>query len=353
MMLNDTEKMRALDPQDMIGFIDDLPQQLGRAWELGKACALPELPRIDRVVIVGVGGSAIGADLLNGYIAPLSKVPVTVWRNYELPAFADGPNTLLIASSHSGNTEEVLSAFRLGLERGVSCVVITTGGTLAKEASAKDLPIWKFAHDGEPRTAVGYSFGLLLSLFVRLGFVPNQEARIMAAIAAMQLQQHELGIDSPVTKNPAKRMAWQMMECWPVILAADFLAPVARRWRSQIAELAKAMAQFEELPEADHNMLEAVHHPESLHSNTMMVFLNGKKTHARNQLRAEFTKKSFMLAGLGTDWVEARGESRMEQLWTALHFGDYCGYYLAMAYGINPTPVPTMHELKAYLKSAT
>ena len=133
---------------------------------------------------------------------------------------------------------------------------------------------------------------------------------------------------------------------WPTIIGADHLAPVARRWRTQIGEIAKSLGQFEELPEADHNMVAGVEKPESLFGSTMVVFLRGNEYHPRNQVRTDATKELLMVEGMNTDLVQARGESRMAEQWTTLHFGDYVSFYLAMAYGVDPTPVHAIEELK-------
>jgi len=341
------------DPQDMIGYITDLPDQLARAWKLGEDNKLPDIGRVSRIVIVGLGGSAIGADLLSSYVEPLCRAPVVLRRNYGLPAYAFDPETLLVFSSKSGNTEEVLDAFKHAQEAPAAKVALTTGGKLAGLAEEAGIPLWQFDHPGEPRTAVGYSFGLLLSLLHRLDMIPDHADEVQAAVEAMKNLQHDLGPQQPLEENPARQLADKLHDRWPVILGADFLAPVARRWRSQVAELVKAMAQFEELPEADHNMLEAVHFPEELRHAAVMVFLGAELMHPRNQLRTRFCRESFDEAGLLTAAVEASGSSRLAQQWTSLYFGDYTAYYLALQYGINPTPVPRMQALKGKLGSVS
>jgi glucose/mannose-6-phosphate isomerase len=349
MNLDNFQSFKTIDRQDMLASIDDLPDQLEQAWALGKRLPLGDITGVRHVVIAGMGGSAIGADLLAAYTAPMVMAPVIVWRGYDLPAFASGEHSLVVASSHSGDTEETLSAFEAAWESGTQVLVVTTGGELARRAADVGVPVWQFEHKGQPRTAVGYSFGLLLGLLSRLGLIPDPEQEVEEALAAMREQQKGITADVPVVENPAKRMAGQLMGRWPTILGADFLAPVARRWRGQISELSKAVAQFEELPEADHNMVAGVENPEGLFAQTMVVFLKGEAQHARNKLRVEVTRKVLMLEGFNTDVIRAQGNSRLAQQWTALHFGDYTAYYLAMAYGADPTPVGAIEDLKKQL----
>jgi glucose/mannose-6-phosphate isomerase len=130
------------------------------------------------------------------------------------------------------------------------------------------------------------------------------------------------------------------------------LEPVARRWKTQINEIAKAWAQFEALPEADHNTLEGVANPTENLAQVMALFLRAPSYHPRNQLRTDQTKTIMMLEGLNTDFIDAGGDSRLAHQWTALHFGDYTAYYLAMAYGVDPTPVEHLADLKNVMAKA-
>ena len=352
MNLDDLERFEAIDEQNMLGSIDGLPDQLAAAWRLGGEQPLPRVETIRQVIIVGMGGSAIGADLLASFAAPDASAPIQVWRNYDLPAYVSGPETLVVASSHSGNTEETLSAFERGLEVGATVVAVTTGGQLAERAEESDATLWQFQHDGQPRAAVGYSFGLLLALVARLGLIEDPASSVEDAVEEMRRQQKRLKADVNVANNPSKRMAGQLVERWPTVIGAEFLAPVARRWRTQIAELSKAVAQFEVLPEADHNMVAGVEAPESLFGKTMVVFLKAAGLHPRNKARVQVTRETLMVEGFNTDEIEGVGQTRLAQQWTALHFGDYVSYYLAMAYGIDPTPVAAIEGLKARLEES-
>ena len=131
--------------------LNSLPDQLLEAWESSAWYELPAWSGVRQVLIAGMGGSAVGADLLSSYIAPICTIPVSILRDYHLPAWANGPQTLVIGSSHSGNTEETLQAFREALERGCRCLAITTGGMLEQIASDACVPAWKFQHSGQPR----------------------------------------------------------------------------------------------------------------------------------------------------------------------------------------------------------
>lgn len=349
MNLDDLNLFQKLDAQDMMGYINGLPDQLQTAWDLGSSLSLPEMPGVRHVLIAGMGGSAIGADLLAAYVAPLCRVPVVVHRDYDLPAWVQGAETLVICSSHSGNTEETLSIFEQAQSRGCRGLVVTTGGKLAAQAEESGVPVWKFEFPGQPRAAVGYSFGLLLAVLSRLNLIPDPRGDLEQTVQAMRQQQANLLPEVPVVRNPAKRLAGQMVGRAVVVFGSDYLAPVARRWKGQVSEIAKAWSQFEFLPEADHNTLAGLNNPEPALSQMIALFLQAPSNNPRNRLRLELTRQIFMMQAINTDFVNAQGEGPMAHIWTLLHFGDYLSYYLAMAYGEDPTPVDALVMLKAEL----
>lgn len=353
MNLDDLDRFKQIDRLNLLGEINNLPDQLGYAYQLGMKHELPDWKDFQYVVIAGVGSSAVSAEMLAAYCASLSPIPVSVHRNYDLPLFARGARTLVICSSHSGNTEEVLSAFDAALKAECRILVVTTGGELAKRAKENNVPVWTFDHAGKSHGAVGFSFGLLLALLQRLNLIPDQKEAMDDAVASMKRSQEYLKADVIAAKNPAKRYAGQLMERWITITGSDLMAPVARRWKGQLNEIAKAGANFEVLPEADHNTLAGtVNHQETLNAHTISLFLRADSDHPRNRLRSDMTRQAFMLEGLNTDYVNARGNSPLAHIWTAVLFGDYMAYYLAMAYGVDPSSSAVVDEFKSMLAEA-
>jgi glucose/mannose-6-phosphate isomerase len=349
MDLNNYLQFSDIDQQNYLDEIENLPTQLENAFQRGLSLELPAWQGIQKVLIAGMGGSAIGADLLAAYTAPISPLPIIVQRNYSLPAWANGPDTLVVASSHSGNTEETLAAFDQALKNGTQLLALSTGGKLAEKARQAGVPLWIFQHTGQPRAAVGFSFGLLLALLTRLGIVPDPTQELSGTIAAMRKQQDSLRVNVPVVQNLAKRLAGQLVGRWVMIFGADILEPVARRWKTQDNELAKAWAQYEVLPEADHNALAGLAQPENSLLTATTLFLRASSNHPRNLRRIELTRMAYMQEGINTDIVDAQGDSALAQQWTALHLGDYVGYYLAMLYEVDPTPIPALEGFKRQL----
>ncbi|MDD2521428.1 MAG: bifunctional phosphoglucose/phosphomannose isomerase [Anaerolineaceae bacterium] len=337
------------DPENMAGYIEALPTDLTNAWQQGLKKPLPEFPRIQKILISGMGGSAIGGDLFGSYLSPYVSIPIISRRDYGLPGWADGPDTLVVCSSHSGNTEETLSSFQAAKERGCSLLAISTGGVLQREALAAGVTHWYFNHNGQPRTAIGWSFGLLLALAERLGLIHNQQKDIDKAVAIMKAQYRQLQPESPLIENPAKRLAGQLLGRNIVVFAAGEVEVIARRWKAQINELAKALASFEGIPEMNHNTLAGLLYPDAIFEKTSAIFLRSELDHPRNQKRIDLSMQYYLQAGVMVDSVRGLGDGRLAQLWSLLQFGDYVSYYLALVYGVNPTPVDALNTLKTAL----
>jgi glucose/mannose-6-phosphate isomerase len=352
MNLDQFQSFSGIDRENMLGHIDGLPDQLLKAWELGSSQPLPAWEGIEQVLVAGMGGSAIGADLLSAYVSDRCAAPVLVHRDYGLPAWARGPKTLVIASSHSGNTEETLDAFGYAAQAGCKILAICTGGKLAEAAQKAGAALWIFEHHGQPRAAVGFSFGLLLAAFSRLKLIPNPDADLRGAVAAMRTQQQAISVSMPVAQNSAKRLAGQLVGRIVSVFGSGVMAPVARRWKGQISELAKAWAQFEFIPEANHNTLAGTEFPQEPLCQLSTLFLRAACDLPRNRLRGELTRKVFMQEGLNTDVVDAQGDTALSNLWTALHLGDYVAFYLAMIYEVDPTPIAPLLAFKQEMQSA-
>jgi len=350
MHLDDLDLIKELDTENMLDHINSLPDQLAAAWKLGLSLPLPAMGKFTHVVIAGMGGSAIGGDLVQAYANLYSHIPVTVLRDYDLPNWQDA---LVICSSHSGNTEETLSVFDQAVDRGLPTLAICTGGKLAKKARETDTPVWIFEDDFQPRAAVGYSFGLLLALLTRLEMfeLPHVASEILGAVQAMKAQQVNLQPEIMAPTNPAKRLAGQFVGRWITVFASGFLTPVARRWKTQLNEIAKAQAAFEFLPEADHNTLQGTQFPEANVNHSLAFFITSKLNHPRNRIREEYTRKTLMLEAITTDFYRVSGRRVLEDMWSALHMGDYIAFYLSIAYQVDPTPVPMLAQLKIYLNN--
>jgi glucose/mannose-6-phosphate isomerase len=346
--LDNLDHLKTIDGNDMLSHIIALPDQFEKAWALAQNQPLPDThchPR--QIVLLGMGGSAIGGDLIAALIARTSPVPFIVVRGYDVPAFVSGPETLVIASSFSGGTEETLAAADQVLARGVRMLAITTGGQMAEHAQRNHYPVWKFDYRSQPRAALGWSFGLLIGLAHRLGLAPNLEADLKEAVALLRQQRTLYAPENPVTQNPAKRDAGQLIGRIPVFFGGGIFEPVARRWKGQLNENSKAWSQYEAMPEANHNAIVGTSFPEERMANMVGIFITSRDyDHPRVQLRHELTFKLYLQYGIMADRFYPKGQSALAQMCSAIQHGDYVSYYVSIAYEVDPTPVTPIAELK-------
>ena len=347
--LDDEKFIAEVDSQGMRDRIRELPDQCVDAWKIGKRFALPpEYRSPQKIVILGMGGSAIGGALLAGLVADECPVPILSVGGYDVPAYV-GPKDVVIASSYSGNTEETLSATAQAAERGARVLAVTTGGKLGALAEERGWPLLRFEYNAPPRAALGYSFTLLLALLYQMGLIRDCSADLEEAVEVMRAWQKELTPDVPVPRNPAKRMAGQLVGRLPVVYGAGFLAPVARRWKGQFNENAKNWAVWEELPELNHNAVVGYGTPDEVCERIAVVILRSPLDPPRIQARWEVTKELLLQEGVMLDEAWARGDSRLAQMLSIIHFGDYVSLYLAVLNEADPYPVPPIDYLKRRL----
>ena len=349
MNLDDLDGLRATDAQNFLSDVNGLPDQIAQGWTLAESLSLPDGWRdVQQVVMAGMGGSAMAGALAQAYAAGASRVPIVALPSEHLPAWV-GPSTVVIANSYSGETEETLAATQAALARGARLVAVTRGGRLAALAEQAAQPVWRFDHRGPSGVALGAACALTFGILAQLGLIPDPSAELAGAVAALRAQQHHFVAETPVTANPAKRMAGQFMDRIPLICGAGLLAPVARHWKNQINTVAKAVALCDELPEMGHNSVAGTLYPERLVGKILALFLRSSFELPRQARRAEITREIFMTTGFNTDSVEAAGPSRLAQLLTSLHYGDYVAFYLAICYGVDPSPIPQMDYLREQL----
>jgi glucose/mannose-6-phosphate isomerase len=344
--LDDVAALRRVDPNDMGRRISELPRQCREAIDLARAYPLPEeYARADSVVILGMGGSAIAGDLVRTLVGYESPVPIVINRDYQLPGFVYD-RTLIIASSYSGDTEEVIAAFRAALDRDAMCVAVTTGGELAQICEEEGLPLIIFAYESQPRAALGYSLAVLLALLEQLGFVADAVAQLEGAVRALEPSAARIGVEVPEAKNLAKQLARRLDGKLPVIYGAEHLSQVARRWKCQLNENSKGWAFWEELPELNHNAVAGYEFPARLAAEVHVVLLASELYQPRQRARMEVTGEVLSQKGISHEYIHVVGESITAQMLWAIHLGDYVSYYLAALRDVDPTPVAGITYLK-------
>lgn len=331
MDLDNLQRFQQIDSQNVLGAIDSLPEKLLQAWEAGQSMPLSDSVDVQQIVIAASGDSASAADLVSAAVFPDIRLPLTVHRGFGLPASAYGKQTLVICL---GAAEETVDAFHAALSNGCSLFVVSGDGAMQKLAQENHIPCWTYA----PRSAIEFSFALLLALLTRCGFIPDPSDQVSEAVRSMQVSQEHLRAQVPAANNAAKRYAGQLVGRWVSFVGAGRLAPIALYWKTRVNRMAKAAATAESVPDAGYHAAFAVMNPAPLlNSSTMTLFLRAPADDPRDRMRSDMMRQHFLLEGMNTDFVDARGESALANIWTLILFGEYMAYYLAMAYGVDPS----------------
>jgi glucose/mannose-6-phosphate isomerase len=350
--LDDREALRRIDPEDMLGRVAELPRQLAQARRVAAAVELDaSLGDVDLVIVLAMGGSAIGAELVAAAAGDRLRVPLIVHRDYGLPAGA-GPRTLIVAASHSGETAETLSGYALARERGLPSVVITTGGRLAASATEAGHAVYRYKLGGQPRAAIGFGVGLLHELLSRLGLIEGPDALAPAAAAVEDLLER-MAPSVETDANPAKQLAWAIFGRTPIVFGHGPMAAVAHRWKTQFNENAKAWATWEPMPEANHNAIEGTLNPRELGDAPYIVQLRDRDEPMEIAERYRVVEELLGERATNRSEVWSEGPSPLARVLTTVAYGDLVSVYLAILYQTDPTPVTLLAMLKERLARAT
>jgi glucose/mannose-6-phosphate isomerase len=355
----DAIQRASADPSDMMGAILALPEQCERARTIASDADLAGLRErtYANVVIAGLGGSAIGGDLLRAIYEPTLRVPVVVSRDYHLPEFA-GSDTLVIVASYSGNTEETLASYARARKHETSILAITTGGELAERAARDGVPVIRIPGGLQPRAAVGYSFVPLVVSACRLKLMPaGLLDDLDDMIAGLNAVRDSCNPEVPQARNRAKQLAAAWFAKIPIIYGSQAeRGVVAYRWKCQINENAKAYAAWNVLPELDHN--ESVgwsgeRGQARVESAFSVVFLRDEHEPEQIRRRVDLTKRIVEKHAASVAEVWPFGESSVARAMSLVYTGDFASCYLAYAYGEDPTPVRVIDWLKSELARAS
>jgi glucose/mannose-6-phosphate isomerase len=344
------EHIRRLDRSAYLDLLMTFPQQLDRAGKIVDELSV-DLPArsIDKVVVAGMGGSAIGGDLLRTYLLEDLPIPFLVHRDYSLPPFV-GADTLVFLSSYSGDTEETLSACERALASKAHLVGIASGGRLAELAAEQGFPLIRIPGGLPPRAAIGYSFVALLGRLVKVGLVTDRTSDLEETRELLEHKKVAYGIEVPASDNLAKDLATRLFQKFPIIYAWGWrYGAVAARWRGQLAEVGKQLSSHHLLPEMNHNEMAGWQHPAELLSQAIVILLRDRKEPERIRRRMVLTGRSLASrAGQVVD-VWADGRSLLARLFSLIYLGDFTSYYLAALNGVDPTPIESIEQLKSQL----
>jgi glucose/mannose-6-phosphate isomerase len=347
--LDDVKSFAKADPDGMLARIKELPAQFKQAWRTLNDFKLPlDYHNVNKVVILGMGGSAIGGDLVRALVQEECKIPILIHRDYGLPAYVD-ENTLLIASSYSGNTEETLSGFEPAIKMPAKKIAMTTGGKLLQLAEKNNIPVFMIDYRAQPRAALGFSFIAALGILQKIGLIGDKSADVIEAVNVLESFSARLDENAPARSNLAKQIAQRLYGNLPVIWGAGIASEIARRWKGQINENSKSWAIYEVFPELNHNAAVGFPLPKDLTARFRVILLRAPSYNARIKLRYEVTSGLLKQAGVPYEFVDAEGSSPLAQMAGLITLGDYVSYYMAILYQVDPTPVKAINYLKEQL----
>jgi glucose/mannose-6-phosphate isomerase len=356
-----------LDKANMIELLEEFPQKMRDALRLGEefsiandflpatthtpACATAPTPtqNFKNIVVLGMGGSAIGGDLLSDYFADELSIPIVVIRSYDIPKFVD-ENSLIFTVSYSGNTEETLSALKKCLEAKARIIALTSGGKLAALSQENNFPVIKVPAGIQPRAAISYLFFPILKALERLGLVKGRGGEIEETLNILQELSREYGAKSPIENNLAKKVALSLYQHLPLVYGSEgLLKAVAMRWKTQINENSKWPCFWNVFPELDHNEIVGYEIENSINRQVKIIYLQDKEGLLRVEQRREITRKIIEDKVAEFIGCPTKGKGKMARMFSLIFLGDLVSYYLAILNQVDPSPVACIEDLKKEL----
>jgi glucose/mannose-6-phosphate isomerase len=338
--------VKKYDPQNQFDVLINSYKQIEFAWDNNFKIAGIVSSDISNIIISGLGGSAISADLIKNYLSDEIQVPIVVNRNYNLPKFAS-KNTLFVASSYSGNTEETISALKQAIEAGCKIVCITTGGEVEAIAKSKNISCLKVQPGFQPRYSLGLSFFSVLKVLQELKIISDQTTVVDKIINLWK----QKGIEYSKEGNFAYNFAESLVGFIPVIYSvADSTSAVGYRFKCQLNENSKLHAFHNEIPEMNHNEIIGWESYQEKVFHSKIINIIDDSYHPQIQKRFEILKDIFSKSGVETLKLKSNEKSFNVRLLDLIYIGDWITFYLAILRGFDPSEIDNIYLLKDRLK---
>jgi len=344
------DRISRIDNSDMLSTLLDFPNQCRIAREIGARSSLSRLSVKPKVVVwCGMGGSAIGGDVVASYSKDKITMPMIINRHYTIPSYVN-KQSLVIISSYSGNTEEALSCYAGARRRGARILVLTSGGALLEKAARHRAMLIAIPRGLPPRCALGYSSIPVIMAFAKLGLMKPVTRQIDEVADVAQRLRARLTPEANNRVNIAKKLASELHGRLPLIYgSADCFEPVVYRWRTQMAENAKTLSLHHLFPELTHNEIEAFESFSKIPTKLIAVILKDVSDHARVKRRMEIAKRIIRKKGIKVLEVTSSGKTILARMISVMYIGDWTSFYLAIMNRVDPTPVGRIQFLKRRL----
>jgi glucose/mannose-6-phosphate isomerase len=339
------------DPKGMYALAVGFPEQCRAALRIAESTPISLVADgVRQVVLTGLGGSAAGGDFARALFEAQGRVPFSVNRDYTLPGYV-GPDTLVFATSYSGNTEETLSAYADARRRGARIIVVTSGGELSSRAATDQVPVITIPGGQPPRTAMGFMLVPVLVAATRLGLLPVQD--ITGAADEAEAATTSWKAESPISANEAKRLGLALHGALGVIYGlGGWETVVAGRWKGQINENAKQHVFSHALPEMNHNEILGWEGTARLGVRQWVTLLLEDGTESdRMKLRAKVTLDLIARAGQAYR-VKASGTTLLAKMLSLALLGDFVSLYLAALNEEDPYTINSIDQIKNALSNS-
>jgi glucose/mannose-6-phosphate isomerase len=325
----------------MIEIIRNLPKQIKESFEFPTYKL--DMAIIDRIVICGMGGSAIAGDFLKSYLY-YSSLPVEIIRDYKVPQYVNS-TSLVFVISYSGNTEETISAFENAFKNGSKIIVITSGGKLKELAEKYEIPVVLIPRGLPPRGAIGYIFSSILLNLERNGII-QVSRELKESLELLDKSIKEFDSTSSIAFEIANKFYLRI----PIIYSSQRLFSVAYRWQTQINENAKSFCHMNVIPEMNHNEINGLKNPKDIISKCWVLFMFDIEDDERIKRRIEIVSEIIKDSVLGITILQGKGETFLHRMLYLILLGDYVSYYLSRFYNEDPYAIPRIEELKRKLE---
>lgn len=343
--LDDPMELQKLDTKNVLGSTDLFLAQCEQIYKLINNSSVFEkfTKPIYNIVFCGMGGSALGAQVVYHLFKQELVEPLYINNDYDLPKFA-GQNTLVILSSYSGTTEEVISCYEEAKKRGCMVLGFTTGGKLASQAESNNDPVIIVDPinnpSGQPRLGTGYNVVGTMMILKKLGLLDLDENALTKDIQTLKEKQETV-------KNIAKEIAGKIYGQIPLIITASHLVGCAYVLRNQFNETAKSFAAYSPLPELNHHLMEGLKNPPR--KNMVALVIESNLYHETIQKRTVLTENVIEKNDLSVVKYKPVGPTKLIQALETLIFGGYLTFYLAMLYEQDPSLIPWVDYFKEQL----
>jgi len=359
-ILDQPEEIRKIDKSNMLDHCVRFPDYCEDSIKRAKQVEIPEETKISpkttiryrkpgNILIAGMGGSAIGGEMLRDWLSDRLPIPVEICRDYHLSAYAD-KNTLVFAISYSGETEETLSAFVGAVRRGCMTITITSGGHLLSFSEKLNIPHLKIPRELPPRAAFPYLFFPLPILLSRIELIPDIEHEVEEALSVLKRVAKENAPEVPIEHNPSKKLALELEGTMPVVYGFGPYKAVAHRLKTQFNENSKLLSTYDVFPELNHNEIVGWETSKSLTKNFSVILLRDHKEPPEIKYRIQLTKSMLLDKTRKTHEVYAEGDGRLAKILSLLFLGDFLSIYLAILRGVDPSPVRSIEKVKKGLR---